>query len=170
MSNGGGAYDVGDKVTLRGKFGTNPTHILAEAAASATAVTVANATGYASGDVLLLNPGGDTEELNTISTNGVTNGRTLNLSSALVHPHHVRESVWERTDPTVTVLKVKGPSGTTSQYTTSETTRESPGMFTYDLTLSSAGLYFYQWRGTGTAQAAGEGQFRVRPSQFATST
>jgi hypothetical protein len=159
------AYDVSDKVRIKGRFGTNPTHVLNEAAASSTAVTVADVTGYATGDLVILNPGMDTQELNTVNT---ITGRVLGMSSAWVHPHHIRERIWERTDPTVTTLKLKGPSGSTTTYTTGTLTRESAGMFYHDISLSSAGDYYYKWIGTGAAETAGEGQFVVRPSAFAT--
>lgn len=160
------SYDVGDKPRIRGRFGTNPTVLLAESPSSSTALTVAAVTGYATGDLVIVNPGADTEELNTINT---ITGRVLGFSSAFIHPHHIRESLWERTDPTVTTLKVKGPSGTTSTLTTATgLTRESAGMFYHDLSLSSAGTYYYKWQGTGACETAGEGKFTVRPSQFAT--
>lgn len=161
------SYDVGDQITLRGRFGTNLTQLLTESAASATAVVVADVTGYATGDLVILNPGADTQELNTVNT---ITGRSVGFTSALIHPHHIRERLWERTDPTTVTLKVKGPSGATDSYVYSsgDVTKDYVGVYSKALTLSSAGTYYYRWEGTGAAQTAGEGQFSVRPSQFAT--
>lgn len=160
-------YDVGDKVTLRAPFGTVPTVLLSESAASSTAVTVANTTGYTTGGKVILNPGLDTEELNTINT---ITGRVLGVASAWIHPHHIRESLWVRTDPTTITLKLRGPSGTTTAYVYSsgDLTQDTQGVYTKDVSLTSAGIYFYKWIGTGAAETAGEGQFAVRPSAFAT--
>lgn len=162
-----GAYDVSDAVTLKGRFGTNPTVLVSEAAVNATAATVADVTGYSTGDKVIVNPGGDTEEVNTVNT---ITGRVLGMSSAFVHPHHIRENLWERTDPTTVTLKVKGPSCSTASYTyaAAEITQVTQGVYSKDLSLSSAGTYYYKWIGTGAAETAGEGQFSVRPSQFAT--
>lgn len=161
------AFDVGDKATVKGRFGTNPTVLLAESAALSTAVTVADVTGYSTGDKVILNPGMDTEELNTVAT---ITGRVLGLSSGLIHPHHIREVLWERTDPTTVTLKVKGPSGSTDSYTYAggTVTQDTQGIYSKDLSLSSAGSYFYRWLGTGAAETAGEGQFTVRRSEFST--
>jgi hypothetical protein len=161
------SHDVGDKVRIKGRFGTNPTHILNEAPASSTSVAVADVTGYATGDTVIVNPGMDTQELNTVNT---ITGRVLGMSSAWIHPHHIRERIWERTDPTTVTLKVKGPSGTTAAYVYSsgDVTKDAVGMYSKDISLSSAGTYYYKWLGTGAAETAGEGQFTVRPSAFAT--
>lgn len=164
-----GAYDVGDTISLKARFGTNLTYLLAEAAASTTGAQVAAVTGYATGDKVIVNPGGLNEELNTIAT---ITGAVLGMASAWIHHHHVRERLWERTDPTAISLKVKGPSGSTTAYTTTSTstgvTQEAQGVFARDLALSSAGLYGYKWEGTGAAPTAAEGYFTVRPSAFAT--
>lgn len=161
------AFDIGDKVTLKGRFGTNRTVVLAEAPVSSTALTVADVTGYSTGDVVILNPGTDTEELNTVAT---ITGRVVGLASGWIHPHHIREPLWERTDPTTITLRVKGPSGATDAYTysASDLTKNAVGVYSKDLTLASAGVYYYKWLGTGTVQTAGEGQFSVRTSQFST--
>jgi hypothetical protein len=161
------AYDVGDKATLKGRFGTNQTALLLESRASSTGITVASVAGYATGDVVLLNAGTDTEEMNTVNT---ITGRELGMTSAWIHPHHIREPLWERTDPTTVSLKVRGPSGSTASYTYGEATvsKESVGIYSKSVSLSSAGTYYYRWQGTGDAETAGEGQFTVRPSQFAT--
>lgn len=163
------AYDVGDQTTLKGRFGTNPTVLLAESAASSTAVTVANTTGYTTGDLVILNPGAETEEYNTLAS---ITGHVFGFASAWIHPHHIRENLWERTDPTTVTLKVKGPSCATDSYTyaNAEITQETQGVYSKNLSLSSAGTYYYKWIGTGAAETAGEGQFSVRPSQFSTAT
>lgn len=160
-------YDVGSKVTIRGRFGTGQTVLLAESAANATAVTVADVSAFGASDKVVVNPGLDTEELNTVAT---ITGRVIGFTSAFIHPHHIRENLWERTDPTTVTLKVIGPSGATDSYTYAggDLTQDSAGVYSKDLSLSSAGTYYYKWYGTGAAEAAGEGQFSVRTSQFAT--
>lgn len=169
ISPSGQAYDVGDAVTVRGCFGTSPAVLLMESSASSTAVTISNTSGYATGDKIIINPGNETEELNTIAT---ITGQVVGLASAWIHPHHIREAFWERTDPTTVTLRVKGPSGATDSYlyatASSPVTQDTQGIYSKDLSISSAGTYYYRWEGTGAAQTAGEGQFSVRPSQFAT--
>ena len=159
------SYEIGAKVTVKGRFGVNPTALLAESLANTTSITVANTTGYATGDLVIVNPGAPNEEVNTLAT---ITGRVFGMASAWVHPHHIRERLWERADPTVTTLKVRDPSGATTSYASGTiSSADGVGMFEHNVSTTGAGIYYYRWRGSGIAESAGEGQFNVRPSQFA---
>lgn len=56
-------------------------------------------------------------------------------------------------DPETVVIKVKDPTGTVTSYTP---VRVSTGIYTYNLSLTIAGKYFYRFEGTGGATAAGD--------------
>lgn len=65
------------------------------------------------------------------------------------------------TDPTGTpVCTVRGPAGSA----TPSVTKSATGVFTATYQPGAAGRYRFRWVGTGTAAAAGEGQFYVKPS------
>lgn len=71
------------------------------------------------------------------------------------------------TDPTSLTLVITPPSGaavTKLWPTPAEISHPSTGSFRYDYTPLVAGLYAYEWRATGTAQAAERGYFEVRPA------
>lgn len=73
------------------------------------------------------------------------------------------------TDPTIVRVKYINPSGTqmTKIYGTDvEVVKDSTGNFHIDISPTIAGVWRYRWEGTGTAQAAGEAAFEVRPSVF----
>ena len=58
------------------------------------------------------------------------------------------------TDPTTITLQVQNPSGTTTSYTYAGTqvTKEGTGIYYYNLSVSEAGWWVYQWTGTGTVE------------------
>ena len=72
------------------------------------------------------------------------------------------------TDPSVVTLVVDKPDGTTTTtYTyggSPALSKETTGRYYVDVTIDQAGLWAYRLAGTGTAQAADEGQFHVRKS------
>lgn len=71
------------------------------------------------------------------------------------------------TDPTALTLTITPPSGAVvvkNWPSPSEITRVSVGSFRYDYAPLLAGLYAYEWRGTGSAQADERGYFEVRPA------
>jgi len=62
-------------------------------------------------------------------------------------------------DPTTVYLAVQEPSGKTITYTYNvdvEVVRSSTGVYYSDISLGSAGPWYYRWYSTGTAQAAEE--------------
>lgn len=67
------------------------------------------------------------------------------------------------TDATAVVCTVRDPTGTR---TTPTVTHASTGVYTatVDLTNAVAGLWWYRFAGTGTAQAAEENSFYVEAS------
>lgn len=70
------------------------------------------------------------------------------------------------TDPTLSTLTVKDPTGTLTPYTIANggLTRVSVGLFRRDHdTTAQDGLYAYGFTGTGAAQVYEEGRFYVQP-------
>lgn len=74
----------------------------------------------------------------------------------------------ELADPTTITLKIKDPSAnvTTLTYAAAELTRESMGVYYYNLTIDEAGMWYYRWISTGTPATAEEACFYCRASQF----
>lgn len=62
------------------------------------------------------------------------------------------------TNPTVTTLRVRSPSGTT---TTPAVANPSTGVFTATFVASASGTWYYQWTGTGSAPGVEEGMISV---------
>ena len=73
------------------------------------------------------------------------------------------------TDPTTVNLKVREPSGTETTYTYAATvTRDSLGVFSKAIALSSSGHWAFRWIGTGTVAAVDEASLEVEYSEFTT--
>lgn len=72
------------------------------------------------------------------------------------------------TDPTTVTLKVQNPAGTETSYTyaASEVTKSATGVYYKDVTLSTSGVWYYRWIGTGTVVSADEDYLFVKPSEF----
>ena len=73
------------------------------------------------------------------------------------------------TDPTTVTVRVKNPAGTVTDYvygTDEEVVRDSDGAFHLDVLVDASGTWYYRCAGTGAVQAAAEGSFTVRSSQF----
>lgn len=68
------------------------------------------------------------------------------------------------TDPTTVTLTVKKPSGTATSYTyaAGDITKSSTGVYSMGIPVTEAGLWWYEWVGTGTAATAEQGNFFVR--------
>ena len=76
------------------------------------------------------------------------------------------DSAGDAVAPTAVTLKVLDPSGNTTT-TTSGFTNDSTGVYSYDVDIDEAGVWHYNFAGTGNAVAADEGEFRVSESVFA---
>lgn len=71
------------------------------------------------------------------------------------------------TDPSGVTLKVVEPDGDTTTYTylgSPALSKETTGRYYVDVQLTGAGMWSYRLAGTGSAQAAFEGQLHVRKS------
>lgn len=66
-------------------------------------------------------------------------------------------------DPTSVTLKVENPAGTVSTYTYAggHITKESTGVYFYDIDANQAGRWYYRTVGAGALQAAGQDSFMV---------
>lgn len=69
------------------------------------------------------------------------------------------------TDPTTISLTVTDPQGTATTYTyaLAQITRSSAGTYTKDIPCTLAGIWRYEWIGTGAASDAVEGTWTVQP-------
>lgn len=72
------------------------------------------------------------------------------------------------TDPTTVTLTVTDPTGTATPYTyaASEITKSATGVYTKDITCSTAGTWQYEWEGTGTATDTVLGTWEVQETQL----
>lgn len=70
-------------------------------------------------------------------------------------------------DPTNLILRIKLPDGSVQEYSSGDVTQTSKGKYQYDFLSTAAGTHRYRWEGTGTAQGAVEGSFKVAESAFA---
>ena len=73
------------------------------------------------------------------------------------------------TDPAAITFKVKNPSGTTTTYvygTDAQLVKDSTGTYYVDVSINSAGVWYYRFASTGSGQAAGENYFRARSTYF----
>ncbi len=72
------------------------------------------------------------------------------------------------TDPTTVSLKLRTPSGVATTYTYAGTTvtKDSTGRFSKQVTVDEAGVWAFQWAGTGTVAKVEEGTFEVLPSDY----
>ena len=71
------------------------------------------------------------------------------------------------TDPSTVSLVVTDPAGTATTYTYAGATitKSSTGVYTKNITASTAGLWAYTWTGTGTAADVANGTFEVHANQ-----
>lgn len=79
------------------------------------------------------------------------------------------DSAGAATNPTAVLFQVKTPAGTTTTYvygTDAQLVRPSTGNYYVDVDASQVGTYHYRFYSTGTGQAADEGSFRVKDSNF----
>lgn len=69
------------------------------------------------------------------------------------------------TDPTTVSLVVTDPAGTATTYTYAGATitKSSTGVYTKNVTASTAGIWSYAWTGTGTAADVASSSFVVEP-------
>jgi len=65
------------------------------------------------------------------------------------------------TDPTTVTLTIIDPRGTASTFTGGQVTHDGTGLYHYNLTVQTVGYWQYKWQGTGTCQAASDGNFTV---------
>ena len=70
------------------------------------------------------------------------------------------------TDPATVTIKLKDPTGAITSYTYAggQVVKDSTGVYHYDATPSTDGLWWWRAEGTGAATAATEDQFFVKSS------
>lgn len=82
-------------------------------------------------------------------------GSSTNLVASFIN------SVGIAVDPTTVILRIKNPKGIVSVNTPTNT---GVGLYSYELALDIAGVYYYRFEGTGTAIAAADSSLTVVPS------
>ena len=72
------------------------------------------------------------------------------------------------TDPVAITLQIIGPDRATGTYTyaAAQVTKSSTGIYYRDISLDKVGRWDYRFEGTGTVQAAADGVFLVRRTDF----
>lgn len=75
----------------------------------------------------------------------------------------IRNRAGTLVDPDTVTCKVKNPAGTISTYTP---TKDSVGVYSYNLTVNASGEWLYRFEGTGAATTSAETAFFVRDSAF----
>ena len=73
------------------------------------------------------------------------------------------------TDPTILSFKFKTPAGvtTTKVYGVDlDVVKDSVGVYHYDVSLATSGVWAYRWVSTGTAAGAVERKMLVKTSEF----
>jgi hypothetical protein len=72
------------------------------------------------------------------------------------------------TDPTTVTLYVKNTTAGLTQYIygSSAIVKNGTGSYSYNLTTTASGQWWYRWTGAGALTAAAEGSFTAGPSAF----
>lgn len=73
------------------------------------------------------------------------------------------------TDPNTVAFKIKTPAGATTTYTygvDAEVKKSATGIYYMDVSTTAEGNWYYRIYSTGTGQAAAEGTFIVKTSDF----
>lgn len=71
-------------------------------------------------------------------------------------------------DPSTVTVKIRKPDDTTVSYVygASAVVHESQGVYTLDVAVSLAGMWYYEFSATGVGQCAGDNRFFVKDSLF----
>jgi hypothetical protein len=148
------AYDIGDSITLVGVFATRPT--LGSIDAGSNQLTVHDATGYVTGDTVVVRGAGVGGEDLVAAVNTIA-GNTFTLAKQAASTV-VAAQVGKATNPTTVTCKVRKPDGTVA---TPAASNVSVGRYEATFDPDAAGVHRYRFEGTGAAKAAGERDFRV---------
>lgn len=163
------SYTINNLVRLTGSFSSITSTSLTAAITdpSATSITVASAAGFpTSGNYEIII---DAEHIWVTAGQGTTTWSGLQRgyrnTIATIHDSGAPVSalVGVATDPTTVTLKVKDPTTTITTY--SSPAKDSTGNYHQDITPTIAGIWWYEWIGTGTVVAQGESYFTIIPSQ-----
>jgi hypothetical protein len=158
-------FDIGDQPRVRGRFMLNKTELQQRVDDGALTIHLYAVSGLAAGDTLLINPGGKTQESRVIAS---LSGLSVVLTTALSFNHAAGEIVAEVVDPSTVVLAHHQPGGVTATYTyaAAELTKESVGVYSRLLTLTTAGKHVARFTTTGPVVLMEEQTLIVRASAF----
>lgn len=161
-------YVEGNQVKVKAWFLTP--HTIGTCQAGSAQVTVADTTGLAGGNAVVL-AGAGPENLHLVTTIASIAGQVVTLSLAATTP--VRWAVFGKlTDPSTVTFTVEEPppSGAlvTKVHPDAAITTPQPGIYilTYDPPVSGDGTYTARVASTGTAKGAAELEFRVKSSRI----
>jgi hypothetical protein len=143
-------------------------HTIGTCQAGSTQVTLADTSGLAGGNAVVLGAAGP-EGLHLVTTIVSIAGQVATL--ALAASTSVKWATFGKlTDPTGVTFKVEEPSGTlvTKVHPDAAIANPQAGIYvlTYDPPVSGDGTYAYRVETTGTAKGAAEETFRVRSSRI----
>lgn len=157
------ACNYGDAPTIRLFFGVNGTKLARAAARGDTTVYVYDVTGYATSDIVFINPPEDRMERLTIASVDSA-ARTLTFTTGCLHAHAIDQPVYEAKNPTAISLTLTNPNGVTTTKAIGDLTPVAVGEYTYSATTMDVRT---TWTGEGIgtgAVAAGTGRFQIEVS------
>jgi hypothetical protein len=158
------AYVEGNQIKVKAWFLTP--HTIGRCEEGSNLVTVADASGFLTGQsVLLAGAGPEGEHLATTISSIAGSVVTIAASATT----RVKWTAFGKlTDPTTITFKVERPVGTIDTYTAPHAAITSPQAGIYVLTYDPAsdGTYPYRVEGTGAAKGAAEGAFRIIDSEL----
>lgn len=159
-------YVEGSQLKIKAWFLTP--HTVGTCQAGSAQVTVADTSGLAAPDPVVLEGAGP-NGLHLVTTITSITGQVVTI--ALAASTSVKWAAFGKlADPTGPTFKVEEPSGTlvTKTYPDAAIVKPQVGVFvlTYDPPVSGDGTYAYRVEGTGAAKGAAEGAFRIASSRI----
>lgn len=162
------SYTINNLVRITGSFSSVVTTSLTASVTdpTATSITVASAVGFPSAgnyEIVI-----DAEHMwvtagqGTTTWSGLTRGYRNTVPTIHDNGAPVSALVGTATDPTAVSAKVKDPTGTITTY--GSPAKDSTGNYHQDITPAIAGIWYYEWVGTGVVVAQGESYFVVVPT------
>lgn len=94
----------------------------------------------------------------------------FNIGDEITIKATFKNKVRDVSDPTTVTLIIRDPSGNEVSYTYSggQLTRESTGVYYYNLQIDEDGNWYFRWKSTGNPMIATEYRIKVNRSYFDT--
>lgn len=156
------ACPLNNAVKIITYWGVNGTALARAMARGDTVAYVYDVTGYAAGDVVLINAPSRQMERLTIDTDGVSAAaRTLTFTTGCLHAHSIDQEVMEAKNPTTITYAYTNPNGLAT--TNTSPTLVAVGEYYIEPTMDVAGRWEGRATGTG-AVVAGTPIFEIEVS------